>query len=436
MRKITLLFIDIALLYGSMLAMLGLRYRNNFSEEYQIHLFPFIIIFVIWLIIFYIADLYDSRTLRNSIFFYSRLFEAIIVVTVVSTSFFYLIPFFGIAPKTNLALFIVIFTILEFGIRSLFNGIVETKFKKLTLIVGSNDQSQELAKFIKENPQLGYELKEIIDANDTARLSEALTTPNLDTVVISPDAYHVSEIMEIFYKTLGRKINFFSLATLYERLTGRIPLGAINQIWFLENLSEGSKQTYEILKRVGDIVFGLIFGIVSLLFYPFIILAMQLDSRGPVFYTQIRIGQHGKTFKLIKFRTMIPDAEAKTGALWSPDNDNRVGKVGRFLRKTRLDEIPQFWNIARGEMSLVGPRAERPEFHDTLKKEIPFYEERYLIKPGLSGWAQINYSYGASVKDAAEKLKYDLYYIKNRSFLLDIGIILKTIRTAISQSGK
>lgn len=133
---------------------------------------------------------------------------------------------------------------------------------------------------------------------------------------------------------------------------------------------------------------------------------------------------------------MIPNAEAKTGAVWSPENDPRVGKVGRFLRKTRLDEIPQFWNIVRGEMSLVGPRAERPEFHETLKKEIPFYEERYLIKPGLSGWAQINYPYGASVKDSEEKLKYDLYYIKNRSLLLDLGIILKTIRTSLSQAGK
>ncbi len=436
MRKINLLLIDIALLYGSLVAMLGLRYQSNFSEEYQIHLLPFTIIFVIWLIVFYIAGLYDPRTLRNSIFFYSRLFEAVIVSTVVSTSFFYLIPFFGIAPKTNLALFIIIFAALEFGIRSLFNSIVETKFKKLTLIVGNNDQAQELAEFIRENPQLGYDLKEIIDSQQAVHLSEALATPDLDTVVISPDAYHISKVTETFYKALGRKINFYSLATFYERLTGRVPLGAINQIWFLENLSEGSKQTYEILKRIGDIVFGLIFGVLSLLFYPFIILAMQLDSRGPAFYTQIRIGQHGKTFKLIKFRSMILNAEAKTGALWSPNNDTRVGKVGRFLRKTRLDEIPQFWNIVRGEMSLVGPRAERPEFHETLKKEIPFYEERYLVKPGLSGWAQINYSYGASVKDAGEKLKYDLYYIKNRSFLLDIGIVLKTIRTAISQAGK
>ena len=133
---------------------------------------------------------------------------------------------------------------------------------------------------------------------------------------------------------------------------------------------------------------------------------------------------------------MVPNAEASTGAVWAQDDDQRVTSLGKFLRRTRIDELPQLWNIIKGEMSLVGPRAERPEFHETLKQEVPFYEERYLIKPGLSGWAQINYPYGASIKDAAEKLKYDLYYIKNRSFLLDLGIILKTIRIALSQAGK
>ncbi|OGM98212.1 MAG: hypothetical protein A2735_00695 [Candidatus Yanofskybacteria bacterium RIFCSPHIGHO2_01_FULL_41_21] len=436
MRKTTLLLIDVALLYGSLVAMLALRYQSNLGGQFAIHLLPLTIIFVIWLVIFYISNLYDQRTLRNTIFFYSRLFEAIIVATVISTSFFYLIPFFGIAPKTNLALFILIFTMLEFGGRSLFNSIVETRFKKLILIVGDNEQAQELTLFIKENPQLGYTVKEIIDIQQTAHLSEVMTTANLDTIVISPSAYQTPEIRDIFYKALGQKINFYGLATFYERLTGRVPLDAIDQIWFLENLSEGNKRVYETLKRFYDIIFGLIFGTISLVLYPFVIISIQLGSPGPLFYTQTRIGRLGKSFKMIKFRTMILDAEASTGAVWAKDDDQRVTGIGKFLRRSRIDELPQLWNIIKGEMSLVGPRAERPEFHETLKREVPFYEERYLIKPGLSGWAQINYPYGASVKDAAEKLKYDLYYIKNRSFLLDLGIILKTIRIALSQAGK
>ncbi len=436
MRKIILFFIDIALLYGSLLAMLAIRYDVNFYEEYQLHTVPFSIIFLIWLVVFYIGSLYDPRTLRNGIFFYSRLFESITVATVISTSFFYLIPFFGIAPKTNLVLFIAIFAISEFVIRSLFNNVVKTKFRKLTLIVGDNDQARELTEFIKDNPQLGYTLKEIIDSRDASLLAEALKDRLLDTIVISSDAYHLSEITDIFYNALGKKINFYSLTTFYERLTGRVPLGAIDQIWFLENLSEGNKRAYETLKRLGDFVFGLIFGICSLVVYPFVLLAIQISSPGPVFYTQVRIGQLGKPFRMIKFRTMVPNAEAKTGAVWTQEGDSRITRLGRFLRRTRIDELPQLWNIVKGDMSLVGPRAERPEFHETLNREVPFYKERYLIKPGLSGWAQINFHYGSSVADAAEKLKYDLYYIKNRSFFLDLGIILKTIRTALSQAGK
>ena len=436
MRKLTLLLLDITLLYGSLLAMLALRYRSDFSQEYAIHFPPFAIIFFIWLVGFYIANLYDPRTLRNTLFFYSRLFEAIAVAGVISISFFYLIPFFGIAPKTNLLLFILIFALLEAGGRSLFNSIAETKFKRLALIVGDNEQARELAVFIKENPQLGYTLLEIINSQDTDHLSKALTTPHLDTIVISPDAYTMSEITDIFYKALGQKITFSSLATFYERLTGRVPLGAINQAWFLENLSEGNKRGYETFKRFGDVVFGFLFGGVSLIVYPFVIIAIWLNSPGPLFYTQTRIGQLGKSFTMLKFRTMIANAEADTGAVWAQDGDERITGIGKFMRRTRIDELPQLWNIIKGDMSLVGPRAERPEFHDKLKNEVPFYEERYLIKPGLSGWAQINYPYGSSVKDAAEKLKYDLYYIKNRSFLLDLGIILRTIRIAVSQAGK
>jgi len=436
MRKPALLLTDIFLLYSSLVAMLGFRYKEGFASQFSIHLLPFTIIFVLWLVIFYIANLYDPQTLRNSIFFYSRFFKSIAVATVISISFFYLIPYFGITPRTNLLVFIAIFTVLEFGGRSLFNSISETRFKKLSLIVGDSEQAEELALFIKENPQLGYTLKEMVSPKDTVHLSEAIHNPSVDTIIISPDAYQNPEITNIFYSALGRKINFYSLATFYERLTGRIPMGAINQIWFLENISEGNKRSYEILKRFNDIVLGLILGTASLILYPFVIIAIQFSSPGPLFYTQTRIGRLGKSFEMIKFRTMIRDAESKTGAVWAQDNDERITGIGKFLRQTRIDELPQLWNIIKGEMSLVGPRAERPEFHESLKREVPFYEERYLIKPGLSGWAQINYPYGASIKDASEKLKYDLYYIKNRSLLLDLGIILKTIRIALSQSGK
>jgi len=213
-------------------------------------------------------------------------------------------------------------------------------------------------------------------------------------------------------------------------------LGAINQEWFLEKLTEGTKRPYEFVKRLFDIIFSVIFGVISLVIFPIIALAIKINSRGPLLYRQKRVGQYGKEFEIIKFRTMNEDAEKESGAVWAKEDDPRVTVLGKFLRKTRIDELPQLWNILKGEMSLIGPRAERPEFDEKLKKKIPFYEERYLIRPGLSGWAQIQYRYGASVKDAHEKLQYDLFYIKNRSLALDLSIALKTTNIVFRQAGR
>lgn len=351
--------------------------------------------------------------------------------------FFYLIPLYGITPKTNLLIFLVIFTGLEFASRSLLNNIFQKSFKKSVMIVGANSQSLELDLFIKENPQLGYEIKSVIDiSSDKLKdISQTIQEDKIDIIVLSPEAYQVPKIIDIFYKSLEQKVGFMNLASFYELLTGMVPLGAINQVWFLENLNEGNKKAYEIVKRGNDMVFAVIIGLISLLFYPFIILLIKTTSRGPIFYKQKRVGRAGKTFEIIKFRTMKKDAEKDTGAVWASNNDPRITRVGRFMRKTRIDEFPQLWNILKGQMAFIGPRAERPEFNESLK-DIPFYEERYLVKPGLSGWAQINFRYGASIADTAEKLKYDLYYIKNRSLVLDLGIALKTIRIMFQRSGK
>lgn len=435
--KKTLLFVsDAMLLYVSLLLMLSIRHGNDFARQYRLHILPFALIFVLWLLVFYIANLYDLKTLRNNAQFYSSLFRAIIIAAGISVLFFYLLPIYGITPRTNLAVFIAIFAGLEVANRSIFNGLVEKKFKKSVLIVGADDQSLELAKFIKENPQLGYELKHIMDLRPPMQnISHLIREEKVNMVVLGPEAYQLPDAIDAFYKSLEYKITFVNLSSFYENLTGRVALGAINQVWFLENLNEGNKKAYEIAKHTFDMLFSVVLGLISLLFYPFVILAIKLTSEGPVFYRQKRVGWAGKTFEIIKFRTMKKNAEEKTGAVWAADDDPRITKAGKFMRKTRIDELPQLWNIFKGEMSFIGPRAERPEFQEQLKA-VPFYEERYLIKPGLTGWAQINFHYGSSVEDAAEKLKYDLYYIKNRSPILDLGIILKTIRIALQQSGK
>jgi lipopolysaccharide/colanic/teichoic acid biosynthesis glycosyltransferase len=184
-----------------------------------------------------------------------------------------------------------------------------------------------------------------------------------------------------------------------------------------------------------DIGFGIIFGLIALILSPFIVLGIRLGGPGDIFYRQKRVGKDGKEFGMVKFRTMVPDAE-KDGVQWAQKDDPRITKFGKFLRLTRLDELPQLINVLKGEMSFIGPRPERPEFVKTLSKEIPHYNLRHLIRPGITGWAQINYPYGSSEEDVAKKLRYDLYYLKGRSFLLDVEVVLKTISVVFSRKGR
>ena len=226
-------------------------------------------------------------------------------------------------------------------------------------------------------------------------------------------------------------VSLLDYVSLHEQLAGSIPLGHIDDEWFLHAAAHGSAFHLRKLKRILDVAASLAGLVLS---FPLSVLAallVRLDSPGPIFYRQVRTGQNGAPFTLIKFRTMRRDAEAATGAVWAEKFDTRITRTGRFLRATRLDEIPQLLNVLRGEMSLVGPRPERPEFVATLTAQIPFYQERLLVPPGITGWAQIQYPYAASVEAARLKLQFDLYYIKHMSLALDLTILLKTVKTIL-----
>lgn len=441
MIKFILLISDLTMLTAALALTLVLRYSGYELEYYsKIHAGPFVIVFIFWILAFYITNLYERRSLRNNLEFYSNLFRAGIFAVFLSIALFYLAPL-DITPRTNLALFLGIFTLLILASRWIFNHIFSSTFRKPVLLVGANPQSTELAEFIQAHPQLGYRLIRNFEIgaseqNTITQISQVIEKENIDTIVISPEAYKMPELIRLFYKSLDHRVTFRNLASFYEQATGRVPLGAIDQIWFLENLTESSKRAFEMIKRGIDISLALILGASFIILLPFLALSIKITSPGPIFYRQKRVGQAGKIFEIIKMRTMYNEAEKETGAVWAIDDDPRITAFGRFLRKTRIDELPQLWNIFRGDMSFVGPRAERPEFHEKLKAGVPFYSERNLIKPGLSGWAQINYGYGASVADAAQKLQYDLYYIKHRSLVLDIGIILKTINISLRQAGR
>jgi exopolysaccharide biosynthesis polyprenyl glycosylphosphotransferase len=263
--------------------------------------------------------------------------------------------------------------------------------------------------------------------SDINELKKIIKKERVGTVVFPRFLEGNEKIIQQIFFNLPLKLNYISFADLYETLTKKVPIGAVNEAWFLENLSRSEKNVEEMVKRLFDIIFSFVWFVITVVLFPFVALVIKLDSSGHIFYTQKRIGKEGKIFKLYKFRTMVENAE-QDGPQWAQPNDPRVTRIGKVLRKLYLDEFPQFYNILKGDISFVGPRPERPEFVEKLKEEIPYYDIRHLIKPGFTGWAQINYHYGASVEEAKEKLQYDLYYIKNRNFFMDLGIILKTVR--------
>jgi sugar transferase (PEP-CTERM system associated) len=223
--------------------------------------------------------------------------------------------------------------------------------------------------------------------------------------------------------------------SFYEEITGKLLIENTTPSWFI--FSNGFKMTSSrrFYKRIADIMCSLTGLALTTPLLPLVALMIKMDSRGPVFLRQVRVGEMEKKFILYKFRTMRQDAEKGTGAVWAQKNDPRVTRVGRLLRKIRIDEVPQLFNVLKGEMSFIGPRPERPEFVGELKKIIPYYSERHFVKPGVTGWAQIRYPYGASIEDAVEKLRYDLYYIKNISLLLDMLIVLETIKVVLFGRG-
>lgn len=443
MRKFLLFWGDIAFLYLALFLTLFIRYGYGpvYAANLDIHLMPFSLIFAVWALVFYTANLYDIGLAKNRLEFYSAYFYSFITNALIAIAFFYFVPFFKITPRTNFFIFMAWGLALLTGWRFFFNRLIaKGSSRNNTLILGLSPQSQELYDYLLANPQLGYKALGIIDVeheNAPNALQEIIRQKKVSILILGPAAYKISRIIDILYGFLGLGMRYYDLSDFYERVSGKVPVGAIDQTWFLENLSEGGKRAYELAKRSFDIVLALLLAIITLPLQLIITLLIKWDSPGPVIYRQQRVGRAGRVFTLYKYRNMVADAESKTGPVWAAENDARATRVGRVLRRSRLDELPQLWNILKGEMSFIGPRPERPEFHTKLKEEISFYEERYLIRPGLTGWAQIKYKLdfrgGMTTRDTLEKLQYDLFYIKNRSLFLDLGIILKTINIILKK---
>jgi len=436
--KIRSLFVlagDILVLYLALFFTLLARYRGQWEGFWDEHVFPFSIIFSIWIFVFYISGIYEPKRLRNDLDFFKTLWATLFVNAVIALVFFYSIPYFGIAPKTNLFIFIVIVTIFLTLWRRSFNRLtISLQTPSRVLLIGDSPAVKEVHDFIRSNPQVGYEAALALPLKS---LPENLKSPAdwrgflnehlIDIVVVPRRFKHESNLSRIFYELLSSGATILDVPAFYELVLKKIPLEEIAEEWFLENLFE-HRRFYDDLKAAGEIFLAIILFVALLPLKALIAIITILSSPGPVIYRQTRMGKNGKLFTLYKFRTMREGAETN-GAQWAERNDSRVTGFGRFLRASHLDELPQLLNIMKGELSFVGPRPERPEFMAPLKEKIPHYDIRHIVKPGITGWAQINFRYGASVEDAAEKLKYDIYYIKNRSLALDLATLFRTFKS-------
>ena len=456
-----LLFGDVLIFVLSLWLMLIVRYGELPSKElFDLHLVPFSLLFIVWILIFFIAGLYEKHTTILKHKLAPVIFNAQIVNIVLAISFFYLIPYFGITPKTNLFLYLAISIALILPWR--LNGYKRFDIRKRqnALLIGSGEEMRQLKKEVNDNSRYSLTFISTIDLDDVSDLDfqeEVVRRVYADEVtVIVADLKNdkVQPILPHLYNLIFSKVRFIDMHRVYEDIFDRIPLSLVQYNWFLENISVAPKITYDIIKRIMDIVLAFVVGVMSLVLYPLIFLAIKLDDGGKLFFLQDRIGKNNKPVKIFKFRSMSEQSGDASGAERSVDavasataqedaygtETKKITRVGKFLRRTRLDELPQLWNVVRGDLSLIGPRPEIPTLANEYEEQISYYNIRHLIKPGLSGWAQIyhdNHPHHLSdVGETKVKLSYDLFYIKNRSFVLDLKIALKTLKKLASRAGK
>ncbi len=395
----------------------------------------------------YFMELYSRDTWYDLPGLAARIAIAVNLSFVGLLFFIFLIPTLSIGQRT-LTCYLLGFGLMQFLVHAAFR-FIEQKFELLprVLILGVGPLAAKMGEILAGLTN-NYILTGFMPAGsepivvprdkvlgDGTNLLDTAMRKRVDKIVVAvSDRFNEYPLQEILSCKL-RGIYVMDAPTFYEKVMGRMLIEQITPEWFIFSQGFQISSLRRAVKRSADILISLLVLPLLALLFPLIALVIKLDSAGPVFFGQIRTGEHEKPFTLYKLRTMDNNAESDTGAVWAQDNDPRITRIGNFLRKCRLDEFPQLYNVLRGDMSIVGPRPERPEFIEQLKEIIPYYSERHLIKPGVTGWAQVNYPYGASVEDAVEKLRYDLYYLKNFSIRLDIMVILETIKVIFNQRG-
>ncbi len=441
-EPILLLLGDIVILYASLWLMLLLRYLEIPSNHsLDTHIVPFSILFIVWLIVFFISGLYEKHTLLLKRKLPDTILNVQITNSIIAVIFFYLIPYFNITPKTNLFIYLVVSLLLIILWRNAYISFFGVRKKQKGLMIGGGEELEYLKQEINENNRYNIELVSTInldDVTDSSYHEEILNriySSGVSIVIIDINNEKIKPILSGLYNLLFSKIQFVDMHKVYEEIFDRIPLSLIRYSWFLENVSLQPKVAYDAGKRVLDLFFGFVGVLLSLVFYPFVILAIKIEDGGSIFYVNERLGKNNRLINIYKFRTMSGMDTGKEAVR----SKNKVTRVGKILRQTRIDELPQLWNVLKGDLSLIGPRPEIPELARVYENDVPYYNVRHLIKPGLSGWAQIYQidppKFATQSEATKIKLSYDLYYIKNRSLSLDLIITLKTIKALLSRVG-
>ncbi|GAA3784404.1 exopolysaccharide biosynthesis polyprenyl glycosylphosphotransferase [Corallibacter vietnamensis] len=452
-RKILLRLIDV-------LSILGMLYLVSASFDFDYFTidkenWTWILVLAVYLSVFgTIFELYDLQKASKS----DKMIGSVVLTASVTVLFYLLTPFYTPFLPTNrlqivyfyLAIIIALFLWRFFYI----NFISSPRFYKKVLVVGEisnidtivntfkdSDPNYRIVGFIncEETNQEGLKYKGVTEYPPSA-MHDVIKEHNISEIVVA--SYNAETITSEIYNDLmlllekGFLIKEYT--QVYEDMTYRVPVQFVGKDFYkyFPFSRSNHNKLYLFFHRLFDLVFSFIGAVIGALFIPFILIGNLLGNRGPLFYKQERVGKNGKIFSIIKFRTMVVDAERSGNAVWATKNDARVTVFGKFLRRSRLDEFPQFLNILKGDMSLIGPRPERPYFVKELSQVIPFYETRHIVKPGLTGWAQVKVRYGSTVEDSLMKLQYDLYYIKHRSFFLDANVIIKTFSTMLFFRGQ
>jgi sugar transferase (PEP-CTERM system associated) len=444
-RTLLLLFCEVLLVGGSFLAAticitgpdgyIVLIYENGLLKIAAITVFT--------LLLTYYFDLYGPRRIAESWEIYFRLLLVLSVLSFVLAGIVFIFPETDIAPYVLVAgvSFLTVALVLW---RWAYERIISLAvFRERVYVLGCGQQARMVVETLRSSRDAGMEVIGWKGESETNGQHDHFAAelrafrglkPGVDRVIVAMEDRRQSMPVRELLDLRLRGVVIENSSTLLERLTAKLPLDGLNPSTLIFTEGFRMSATQQLLRRLLSLAVAFLALVICLPFIPLIILAVRLSSPGPVFFSQTRVGRRGCPFTAYKFRTMRQDAEAN-GAVWAAKEDPRVTPIGGFMRKTRLDEIPQLWNVLRGDMAFVGPRPERPEFVQWLSKEIPFYDLRHMIRPGITGWAQVRYQYGASLEETKRKLEYDLYYVKNQSIGLDLLIMFETIKTIILRRG-